>query len=46
MASSDQRAYVYLQLPQSLEVVTAGFYGKKSGRGFYDYSGEVPVPTR
>jgi serine/threonine-protein kinase HipA len=26
MASSDQRAYVYLQLPQSLEVVTAGFY--------------------
>lgn len=26
MASSDQRAYVYLQLPQSLEVVTTGFY--------------------
>ena len=26
MASSDQRAYVYLQLPQSLEVVTAGLY--------------------
>ncbi|MCZ7560494.1 MAG: hypothetical protein M5U30_10905 [Burkholderiaceae bacterium] len=26
MASSDQRAYVYLQLPRSLEVVTAGFY--------------------
>jgi serine/threonine-protein kinase HipA len=26
MTSSDQRAYVYLQLPQSLEVVTAGFY--------------------
>ena len=26
MASSDQRAYVYLQLPQSLEVVTAGFF--------------------
>lgn len=26
MASSDQRAYVYLQLPQSLEMVTAGFY--------------------
>lgn len=26
MASSDPRAYVYLQLPQSLEVVTAGFY--------------------
>ena len=26
MVSSNQRAYVYLQLPQSLEVVTAGFY--------------------
>lgn len=26
MATSEQRAYVYLQLPQSLEVVTAGFY--------------------
>jgi len=26
MASSDQRAYVYLQLPQSMAVVTAGFY--------------------
>lgn len=26
MASSEQRAYVYLQLPQSMEVVTAGFY--------------------
>ncbi|MFA4262053.1 type II toxin-antitoxin system HipA family toxin [Xanthomonas perforans] len=26
MTSSDRRAYVYLQLPQSMEVVTAGFY--------------------
>ncbi len=26
MASSDRRAYVYLQLPLSMEVVTAGFY--------------------
>ncbi len=26
MPTSDARAYVYLQLPQSLEVVTAGFY--------------------
>ena len=26
VSSKDQRAYVYLQLPQSLDVVTAGFY--------------------
>jgi serine/threonine-protein kinase HipA len=33
MASSDQRAYVYLQLPQSLEVVTAGFYELDAPQG-------------
>jgi len=26
--------------------VEAGWLGKKSGRGFYDYSGDHPVPTR
>jgi len=26
MASSDQSAYIYLQRPQSIEVVTAGFH--------------------
>jgi 3-hydroxybutyryl-CoA dehydrogenase len=29
-----------------VKYVEAGWIGKKAGRGFYDYSGEKPIPTR
>ena len=32
--------------PLLVKYVEAGWIGKKSGRGFYDYSGAEPVPTR
>jgi 3-hydroxybutyryl-CoA dehydrogenase len=32
--------------PLLIKYVEAGWFGKKTGRGFYDYSGAEPVPTR
>jgi len=36
----------YRPCPLLVKYVEAGWLGKKAGRGFYDYRGETPVPTR
>jgi 3-hydroxybutyryl-CoA dehydrogenase len=35
----------FAQPPTLRKMLAAGWYGRKSGKGFYDYSGEQPVPN-
>ncbi|MEM6763190.1 MAG: 3-hydroxybutyryl-CoA dehydrogenase [Pseudomonadota bacterium] len=36
----------YRPCPLLVKYVEAGWLGRKAGRGFYDYRGDTPIPTR
>jgi 3-hydroxyacyl-CoA dehydrogenase len=35
----------FAQPPTLRKMLSAGWYGRKSGMGFYDYSGDAPAPN-
>ena len=41
----EYKDHVYAAPPLLRKMHLAGYHGRKSGKGFYDYSGDEPVPT-